>query len=740
MSLATDGLSNAPEKSVADGELSGEEILAAFAGPIQPVRIGIGYRIGLAIVAFAMVLLPLVYVALIAFVLVGIIYHGVSNVDMLGNSHVNPKGRFMGYFGPLVIGPLVALFLIKPIVARRPRPSEPMSLEPAREPLLFRFVESICRAIGAPTPKRIDVDMQVNASASLRRGLLSFAGDDLLLTIGLPLIAGLDTRQFAAILAHEFGHFTQRTAMRLTFIVRSVSFWFRRVVYERDKWDVWIERTSVQRIPYVMWLIIASRAMIWLSRRILWCLMKIGDTISCYMLRQMEFDADRYAARLAGSEVERDVTMRMAELSVAFNTAGQSTEISWNDRRLPDNLPQLVEFYAKTLQPDVRKNLEEQILAAKTSWIDTHPAARERIASAEAEAAPGVFTLRIAARRLFADFDALAKAATKQCYAWGFGPDASTVQLVPTDKFAGESLQGVSKMEAQDRFFHGLFDVVSPLYMEPAPPPVPMDKGALVEALRAARSEFDAILTSANDANQRFQRAGWLIMEAGAARAAIDAKVKVLKNTFSVPLTRIKQIVPVHDQAQRDMSAAQSDLDGVRAIAQRRLGYCIALGAIPGTISGEAAANDAQLAKSHAELLSTLGPCRTPTRELYGQMLTLRLLYGVDNRDAHVDGRMKAAMREIRKLLNGLRDLLKDSPYPFEHAAGQISIADSVLAAVPDSDDAETVYRAADEATNKLQLLYARLLASVASYADRVEAAVMAQPNQTAPPPVASLS
>lgn len=53
-----------------------------------------------------------------------------------------------------------------------------------------------------------------------------------MLTIGLPLVAGLSLQQLAGVLAHEFGHFSQGAGMRLTYIVRSINAWFLRVVYE----------------------------------------------------------------------------------------------------------------------------------------------------------------------------------------------------------------------------------------------------------------------------------------------------------------------------------------------------------------------------------------------------------------------------------------------------------------------------------------------------------------------------
>src|SRR6185503_19433346 len=109
--------------------------------------------------------------------------------------------------------------------AARPKEAANIVLDPAREPLLFNFVKRICALVGAPAPCRVDVDCQVNASASLRRALWS---KDLVLTIGMPLASGLNMPQFAGVLAHEFGHFAQGAGMRLTYIIRQINFWFAR--------------------------------------------------------------------------------------------------------------------------------------------------------------------------------------------------------------------------------------------------------------------------------------------------------------------------------------------------------------------------------------------------------------------------------------------------------------------------------------------------------------------------------
>jgi hypothetical protein len=56
-----------------------------------------------------------------------------------------------------------------------------------------------------------------------------YLGNDLVLTIGLPLVAGFNLREFAGVLAHEFGHFSQGVGMRISYVIRSISFWFTRV-------------------------------------------------------------------------------------------------------------------------------------------------------------------------------------------------------------------------------------------------------------------------------------------------------------------------------------------------------------------------------------------------------------------------------------------------------------------------------------------------------------------------------
>src|SRR5262245_7724918 len=114
--------------------------LAAFDGIIVPNRTGTLYNAGLAFVAFAMVLLPVIYLALIG--LTGWIfwYHLAHNAWIMSETSVY---RLMAYLGPAVAGFVLVFFMIKPFFATRELVPERITLDPEKEPLLFSFAKKI---------------------------------------------------------------------------------------------------------------------------------------------------------------------------------------------------------------------------------------------------------------------------------------------------------------------------------------------------------------------------------------------------------------------------------------------------------------------------------------------------------------------------------------------------------------------------------------------------------------------
>jgi len=412
-----------------------DAITGAFAGAVPATRVSFLYQIGLLIVALAMVTLPVIYLALIG-AAGWVVYYWATHFTFLLSAG---RGRgwivmLLVYLTPLFAGLVLVFFMVKPLFARRASQAQPLALNPGAEPLLFAFVTRLCQAIGAPFPTRIDIDCQMNASASFRRGMFSFLGNDLVLTIGLPLAASLNLREFAGVLAHEFGHFTQGFGMRLTYVIRTVNGWFARVVFERDGWDVMLEEAAQTDDWRLAVMIGIARLGVWFSRQLLRLLMLVGHGIGCFMLRQMEYDADTYEIKLAGSEAFESTMRRIHVLGVTLERAYKDLRSTWNlGKRIPDDFPAYFMNHAAAMPETERTRLEDTMGLEASGLLVTHRSNGDRIRKARQAGEPGIFHLDAPAKALFSSFDVPARQVTLLHYQDDLGLPLEMAILVPVE-------------------------------------------------------------------------------------------------------------------------------------------------------------------------------------------------------------------------------------------------------------------------------------------------------------------
>jgi Zn-dependent protease with chaperone function len=239
-----------PAQSVQSRLTSGhgplDELAAALPVRIEPVRRPRAFRLRLVLAALTLLLVLAVYVVLVVVLSYGLWSHfaGPRFVRLVQELMVGP-GPYLAF---CVAGPILCVFLVKPIFTIERQERRGVRLEPSAEPRLFAFVRRLSAAQGAPTPRQIWADNDVNASASLRHGLFSLFRDDLVLTVGMPLARTMSLRQFTGVLAHEFGHFAQGGAMRLSYLIRSIVFFMLRIVHERDEFDRMLIEASRFRV------------------------------------------------------------------------------------------------------------------------------------------------------------------------------------------------------------------------------------------------------------------------------------------------------------------------------------------------------------------------------------------------------------------------------------------------------------------------------------------------------------
>jgi Zn-dependent protease with chaperone function len=666
-----------------------QQIIGAFHGRIKPIETPLTYRIGILLVAAVMILLPLIYMAIIALVAYGVYYHAVNDVSMLSAGRGRGKLMvFVAYIAPMIMGPILVLFMFKPLLSRRPPGPKPQTLDPEQEPLVFAFVNRVCDAVGAPKPRQINVDCQVNASASFRRGLRSMAGNDLVLTIGLPIVAGMDTRQLAGVLAHEFGHFAQGAGMRLTYVIRSISHWLTRVVYERDDWDdrlvAWSQGIDI-RFGWVLYL---TRLFVWLTRRILWVLMVIGHGVSGYMLRQMEFDADRHEARLAGSDNFESTSRRIVALSIANQGAESDLNDFYREGRLGDDFPRLIVHNVNQFTPETYQKIGKLTDEAKTGWFDTHPCDRDRIASARREGAPGIFHVELPATALFRDFDDTSRGVTLTFYRNALGENLKTENVQSLDDLLARQQREQESFKALNRFFQGAYRIDRPLAV-PSPEGVPIDQ---------ARSRINTARAATLERVAAYKQHGKEFDEQKEhERAPLEEQLKSFEQTVADRLNAALHLLNDSHLAAGIADAAERQADGVRCST--------ALQALNSKLPGIVGLNFENLKlESLLQQLSKSG------------------------NDEKIINATRTQMGTSFERLDALRKAFEEMKYPFDHARQEISVAEYLLEAVPERENPVAIYYGSNSLIGNFHRLRARLIGGLCALAERVEASLGLDP------------
>ncbi len=725
----TDGVATVPVY----GPKLRDEIIGSFAGDIPAVSVPLIYRLGLLVVAVAMVLLPLIYVGIVAGAAYGVYYHAVNHLTIF-ESVSSWRAALIGYAGPLIVGIVLVLFMIKPLFARAPEQQVPRSLDRRKEPLVFAFVEQICAVVGAPVPKRIDVDCQVNASASFRRGFWSLASQDLVLTLGLPLVAGLNLQQLAGVLAHEFGHFAQGAGMRFTYVIRLVNYWFMRVVYERDNWDEQLEQAGKENDSIIVMLVVnASRGVVWLTRRILWGLMWVGNLLSCFMLRQMEFDADRYEARLVGSETFESTCRELSNLGVSFQKSLSDIGASWQEGRLADSLPGLVRANRQRLDAEILERINQGIDDSTTGLFDTHPADRDRIANARHEGDRPIFRTELGATALFRDFHILSRAVSLDFYGSNIG-EVGADSLQPLEQLlAGQDTAEVEQ-QALGRYFQGTVHWLRILCPEAPPAAEAPDPGNLLQALEAVRERLAAGCAAHLEHMSQYDAADTDLVNAAQGRSILAAGMSFDPEEWSLPGNQLSDVRDLEARAEERQSQLDATMAEQEDLALARLQNALRLLQLPGLAEGRAKLRD-ELPALYAAARG-LHSVRDPITRLRFELAGFGLLASQLSDNAENEGLIQA-VKDGAASLHGrltLRDALADVPYPF-HAGAEVSLGAFLVPELPDADDLGALYKACQSAVGRAFGTYYKIMGRLAAAGESLETELGLEPLEAPPEP-----
>ncbi|MCL2429092.1 MAG: M48 family metallopeptidase, partial [Alphaproteobacteria bacterium] len=208
----------------------------------------------------------------------------------------------VAYVGGVVSIAMLLLFLVKGLfTGQSTNRSGYVAVTRGEQPELFRFIDLVCEETNAPRPAGVYISPDVNAAVFYDSSLVNLiVPPRKYLLIGAGLVNAVNLREFKAVLAHEFGHFSQNSLALGTYVYVANRV-LRDIVHGRDSWDdvlaKWC-RLDI-RLSFPAW---ALRAVVWVVRRGLEQVFKGINLLNFSLSRQMEFNADDVAVSVAGSD------------------------------------------------------------------------------------------------------------------------------------------------------------------------------------------------------------------------------------------------------------------------------------------------------------------------------------------------------------------------------------------------------------------------------------------------------
>lgn len=307
-------------------------------------------------------------------------------------SRIHIWGAFIG-IGLMSIGVVVLIFLIKFIFIRNTTNLDRYTeITRNEQPQLFALLDEIVQKVGTSFPKKVYLTADVNASVFYDSNFLSmFLPIKKNLQIGIGLMNSLTQDELKAVLAHEFGHFSQKS-MKIGSYVYYANQVIHNLLFQNDSFGSLIDQWA-----NIHWFIkLGVRVAIYIIigiQKILQFFYKLINLNYLKLSREMEFHADTIAAHVAGSDALANALLRIDLASTAYYTVLNYYERNISKAQITNNIyPQQswvmksiseaneVPIFQELPQVTLEKfdKINQSKLVVEDQWA-THPSMNERV-------------------------------------------------------------------------------------------------------------------------------------------------------------------------------------------------------------------------------------------------------------------------------------------------------------------------------------------------------------------------
>src|SRR4030095_6543022 len=196
----------------------------------------------------------------------------------------------------------LAVFMWKALVFVKHRHAiDDIEVTAQDQPRLFAFINRLAHEAGAPRAHRVFLSPRVNAAVFYDLNVLNLLFPSRKnLEIGLGLVNALSLGELKAVLAHEFGHFGQKTMAvgRWVYIAEQIA---GHIISRRDALDSFLRGLSRfdLRVAWVGWIL---SLVVWSIRSLMETAFRLVVLAQRALGREMELQADLVAVSLTGSD------------------------------------------------------------------------------------------------------------------------------------------------------------------------------------------------------------------------------------------------------------------------------------------------------------------------------------------------------------------------------------------------------------------------------------------------------
>ena len=246
-------------------------------------------------------------------------------------------GRWVYIFAALCAS-FLAVFMWKALFfVQHGSAPDALEVNAIEQPRLFEYLYRLADEAGSPRPVRVFLSARVNAAVFYDLSILNlFFPTHKNLEIGLALVNVLSLSEIKAVLAHEFGHFAQRTMAigSWVYVAHQIAV---QVTAKRDALDRMLQTLS-HTDPRIGWVGWALSLVVWSIRSLMDTVLRLVLLAQRALSRQMEFQADLVAVSLTGSNELVHALHKLHAADDAWNRTLNFTDTELRENRIPHDL------------------------------------------------------------------------------------------------------------------------------------------------------------------------------------------------------------------------------------------------------------------------------------------------------------------------------------------------------------------------------------------------------------------